>query len=65
MCPQVVQLDNTLKYLPLVLAETMGSCQMTELAEFHDGVFLEKRCTTFWQKRAELLLSLFCAHTYP
>lgn len=64
MCPQVVQLDSTLKYLPLVLAETMGSFQMAELAEFHNGVFLEKRCTTFWQKRAELISSLFCAHTY-
>jgi len=64
MCPQVVQLDSTLKYLPLVLAETMGSFQMAELVEFHNGVFLEKRCTTFWQKRAELISSLFCAHTY-
>lgn len=64
MCPQVVQLDSALKYLPFVLAETLGSFQVTELAEFHNGVFLEKRCTDFWQKKAELLLSLFCAHTY-
>lgn len=37
-CPQVMQLGDILKYLPLAVVDTIWSFQDTNLVEFHDAI---------------------------